>query len=139
MKDYVLGFAFNKTKTDVLLVKKERGPCVNHGKWNGIGGKVEDEIIDYAMKREFVEETGFSPEWEWRGQMFGPDWTVFIYVTTMRKARLPLCNDVGEQLIWEKISDVVDVKQRRMYAQNVPTIVQHLVTGEGDFDIWARK
>lgn len=77
MKRYVLGFAFNSDYTEVALIKKNR-PDWQKGKYNGIGGKVEEgepEIL--AMVREFKEETGIEtlPEW-WKPftkMIFGED------------------------------------------------------------------
>ncbi len=60
MKIYVLGFAFSPDDK-VLLIKKapDRGPEDVRGKWNGIGGSVEEgETTRQAMAREFQEETG---------------------------------------------------------------------------------
>ena len=51
----------------VALIRKDRGPSFNIGKWNGIGGKVETgEGIRSCMSREFQEETGLlvaADEW----------------------------------------------------------------------------
>lgn len=53
---YVCGFLFNTAETDVALIRKEK-PEWQKGKYNGIGGKVEDgETIHRAMQREFKEE-----------------------------------------------------------------------------------
>ncbi len=70
MKEYVLGFAFNKDKTQVVLILKNR-PDWQKGKFNGIGGKIEpsDENIHRAMVREFYEETGVVTETQ--------DWNAF--------------------------------------------------------------
>lgn len=57
-KHYVLGFAFNKAKTKVILIKKNR-PLWQKDKLNGIGGKIEPKEKRFqAMIREFLEETG---------------------------------------------------------------------------------
>ena len=54
---YVLGFAFNKGCTEVLLIEKKR-PNWMVGKLNGVGGHIEDgETPIDAMVREFKEET----------------------------------------------------------------------------------
>ena len=59
MKEYVLGFAFNKRKDEIVLIEKQK-PDWQKGKLNGVGGKLEneDESPLYAMVREFKEETG---------------------------------------------------------------------------------
>jgi 8-oxo-dGTP diphosphatase len=65
--NYVLGFVFNKSRTKVALIKKNR-PEWQAGKLNGIGGKIEEnEACVDAMSREFLEETGYFIERnEWR-------------------------------------------------------------------------
>lgn len=60
MKKYVVGFMFNEERDTVVLVKKER-PDWQKGRWNGVGGHIEDgEIAREAMVREFYEETGID-------------------------------------------------------------------------------
>jgi 8-oxo-dGTP diphosphatase len=58
-KWYVLGFAFDSKKENVVLIEKQK-PEWQKDKFNGIGGKVElsDSTIHDAMVREFYEETG---------------------------------------------------------------------------------
>ncbi len=55
---YVCGFAFNKSESKVVLIRKEK-PKFQKGKLNGVGGKIEhqESTLD-AMVREFREETG---------------------------------------------------------------------------------
>jgi 8-oxo-dGTP diphosphatase len=56
---YVVGFMFDKTISNVALIRKLK-PEFQKGLLNGIGGKVEDnESFDAAMIREFFEEAGF--------------------------------------------------------------------------------
>ena len=59
MKQYVLGFAFTKDKSEIILIEKQK-PDWQKGKLNGVGGKVEldDNNETEAMIREFREETG---------------------------------------------------------------------------------
>lgn len=63
MTEYVAGFMFlesAQTITQVLLIRKNR-PTWQAGRWNGIGGHVEDgESINEAMRREFREEVGID-------------------------------------------------------------------------------
>jgi 8-oxo-dGTP diphosphatase len=88
MQQYVLGFHFYKPKseddefTEVALIRKTR-PEWQAGKWNGIGGKVEEnENIYVAQSREFLEETGVNigpNSWELHGIMEGNDYQIFIF------------------------------------------------------------
>ena len=45
---------------EILLGLKKRG--FGQGKWNGFGGKVEEETIEEAMIREMQEEIGVTPK-----------------------------------------------------------------------------
>jgi 8-oxo-dGTP diphosphatase len=55
----------------VVLVKKNR-PTWQAGRFNAVGGHVEkDERTEYAMEREFFEETGVKFE----------DWKLFVVLT----------------------------------------------------------
>jgi 8-oxo-dGTP diphosphatase len=72
MSDYVCGLMFSEDKEHVALIHKLKGPEEIIGKWNGIGGKIEesdDQPCD-AMAREFLEETGVRTRWE--------EWTYFM-------------------------------------------------------------
>lgn len=61
MKRYVLGFAFDEKRSNVVLIEKNR-PEWQAGFLNGVGGKIEPEETNYhtAMSREFQEETGLK-------------------------------------------------------------------------------
>ncbi len=61
MINYVLGFMFDESRKNVVLIHKNR-PDILKGKLNGVGGKVEtfDKDIYYSMVREYEEETGVT-------------------------------------------------------------------------------
>ncbi len=68
----------------ILLVYKKRGH--GEGKWNGIGGKIEDgELPESCAAREAKEEVGIDVgKMELRGiiyfyNVYGRDWDVFVY------------------------------------------------------------
>ena len=68
---YVAGLLFNKNKTEVALIRKNR-PGWQAGKLNAIGGKLEEgESPLDAMIREFSEETG----------IYHSDWRLFTVLT----------------------------------------------------------
>lgn len=66
-KHYVVGFLLDICLDKVVLIRKLR-PDYQHGKLNGVGGKVGDKIAyetpENAMRREFLEEAGMDiPKW----------------------------------------------------------------------------
>lgn len=88
---YVGGYAFSRDRELVLLVEKGHGPPLNIGKWNGIGGKVDesDESSRHAQAREFLEETGIEThpkDWEPIARQLSPG----IYVIDWYAIDLPL-------------------------------------------------
>lgn len=81
MSDYVLGFAFSKAGSCLLLVKKNR-PAWQKDKLNGIGGKIEaGESPLQAMIREFKEETTLDVlDWHhYATLMFFDNVRVFVF------------------------------------------------------------
>jgi 8-oxo-dGTP diphosphatase len=82
MTRYVLGFVFDVESNRIVLIQKKR-PTWQAGKWNGIGGHIEDgETSRDAMIREFQEETGVEiPKDLWQDICYlrGDDWSVVVY------------------------------------------------------------
>lgn len=77
---YVAGFCFNYERTKVALVLKNK-PDWQKGKYNGIGGKIEEnESAVNAMEREFKEETG-ADVWAWNKFLVyeGEDYVVHFF------------------------------------------------------------
>ena len=88
---YVAGFCFDTECDNVALVLKNR-PKWQKGKWNAIGGKIEEnETPAKAMSREFLEETGvLIPEEDWvckvilQGNAYN-DFEVFFFSVKTQK------------------------------------------------------
>lgn len=72
MVNYVVGFAFDKNRENVLLMRKNR-PDWQKGYLNGLGGHVENnEYPLYAMNREAYEEAGIDVSWKYRAFIYKP-------------------------------------------------------------------
>lgn len=128
---YVLGFAFNSHKDSVLLVKKKFGPKVNIGRLNGVGGELKsDEKPSDAMEREFKEKTGCTAIWERIGTLVGEGWLVYIYKGKDVIGTTPNENDIGEQLYWVDVNEMLDASYET-YAPNALTIIAHALYGDG--------
>lgn len=67
-----------------LLIEKLK-PAWQAGKLNGVGGKIEPgETPEFAMSREFYEETGIansSVEWKHCVTLEGADFRVYFFVS----------------------------------------------------------
>jgi 8-oxo-dGTP diphosphatase len=102
MNHFVLGLVFNQTKDKVLLIEKRR-PAWMAGKWNGIGGHIEeDETPMQAMKRECLEEIGVARcDFEHKITFVCPGGTVYVFAAICSGNRIPYKQIEDEQLsIW---------------------------------------
>ena len=80
MIKYVAGLLFDDDCAQVVLVYKTRGPARLVGKWNAVGGKVEEgEAPLDAMRREFQEEAGVLVSWTGFLVLNGDGWTVSFF------------------------------------------------------------
>jgi 8-oxo-dGTP diphosphatase len=105
MNNYVVGFMFSRELDKVLLIQKNR-PEWQAGKWNGIGGKVEEpETTTEAMVREFKEETSiqtYEKDWTFKGVFIHSErnWAVDVFIakgnvyeaTTVTDERVEIVN-----------------------------------------------
>ena len=89
--NYVLGFAFDRAGQGarVALIRKDH-PEWQAGRWNGVGGKIEEgESSGAAMEREFREETGVTipaAAWTLVGTMHkDTEWTVQVFAVTDKR------------------------------------------------------
>jgi len=111
-----LGYVFHPTEPKVLLVHRTaRGAAdAHHGKYNGLGGKLErDEDIVAGLKRELLEEAGLTAtalhlagtiSWPGFGK-HGEDWFGFLFRITQFTGEAIATNDEGT-LHWVPIADV---------------------------------
>lgn len=109
---YVAGFMFNKTKTKVALIRKNK-PEWQKGLLNGIGGKIEEgeHMID-AMCREFKEETGLKTfYYDWKHlvnlESKRDNWIVdFFYSDTLLENLDELKTTTDEEVIIIDVSNL---------------------------------
>lgn len=140
MMRYVLGFAFTANGR-VALIQKQK-PAWQAGRWNGIGGKIEEgESPVQAMAREFREETGVDiPTSRWRlaGKMTNgsspviypeakhPDsdeWIVHVF-TTVRPEVMNVETKESETVrLWYLDAFTHPVNRSRVI-NNVPSLIE---------------
>lgn len=101
MTNYVVGFLFTQSKTECLLVKKNK-PEFMKGFWNGIGGSMnEGEYPLTAMRREAKEEANLDIIWVKFAEIFRPDNHIHCFWSESEKRLwVPFVNDVGEEHRW---------------------------------------
>lgn len=77
---YVCGFLFDTTLNLVVLIEKQT-PAWQKGRWNGVGGKIEDgETPIQAMTREFKEEAGMEiTDWKQYCTLGDPNFEVCFF------------------------------------------------------------
>ena len=115
MTRYVLGIVTTPDKLYVLLMK----PTWQEGRWNGIGGKIEDgETPHHAMDREWREETQCKPPARWdlriRLTHCSRDSVVYFFHGTLSHSEMACFKDEGRGEILE-IHRVSCLPERVMY------------------------
>lgn len=124
MKTYVLGFAFEPNRNEVLLIEKTK-PEWQAGFLNGIGGKVEDEeSYTHAMTREFKEETGISTnedEWSLVGYLtIGNSSSIAIFAINLPENKFFSFSSPTEELVGSY--SVQSISQLKTI-DNIPALV----------------
>lgn len=82
--EYSIGFMFTDDMKQVLLILKNHGPQCVVGRYNGIGGHIEESDLSPigAQIREFHEETGVFTtrgSWEKFTELRGDDFVVHCF------------------------------------------------------------
>ncbi|PJE64304.1 MAG: hypothetical protein COU90_02535 [Candidatus Ryanbacteria bacterium CG10_big_fil_rev_8_21_14_0_10_43_42] len=103
MKSYTLGFVFNTDLSKVLLMEKQH-PDWQRGKYNGIGGKIEEgEESRACIVREIEEESGLSTEeadWIYIGVLKAEEYVVDVYALVYMGARTDAVTTTDERVEW---------------------------------------
>ena len=112
-----LGYILSEDGSHVLLIHRDKNLQDNqYGKFNGLGGKLEDdEDVVQGMRREIREEAGIECQEmhlvgtiSWPGA--GPDgehWFGFIFIIP-RWTGTPRTSNQEGSLIWVDIADVLN-------------------------------
>lgn len=133
MKEYTVGFAFNKDLTQVALIRKNR-PAWQAGKLNGIGGKVESwENFTEAQVREFHEETGVLiplDQWKKFCTLTGEEFTILCYHCQVDLERLKSVTDESIEII--EVSSITN--DRVDVIGNLPTLINLALISRKDSD-----
>jgi len=103
MKHFVMGFHFNKSANNVLLIEKQK-PDWQKGHHNGIGGKIDETDVSplAAMRRECEEETTVTGiNWEHVLTFVCPGGTVFVFRAFNMTEDIPFLQAEEEHLaVW---------------------------------------
>ena len=113
-----LGYVLSPDGREVLLVHRNARPGDQHlGKYNGLGGKLEqDEAVVAGMRREIHEEAGIdctamtlrgTISWPGFGKQ-GEDWLGFVFLITGFTGRPPASNAEGT-LEWVPLDRIHDL------------------------------
>lgn len=99
-----LGYVLSADRQQVLLVRRSRDRDVHQGKYNGLGGKLEnDEDVVSCLRRELREEAGIEAtslrlrgtiSWPGFGAQ-GEDWFGFVFVIDSFTGEVPSRNQDG--------------------------------------------
>lgn len=133
---YVLGFAFDDTGENVVLIRKTK-PAWQAGKYNGVGGKIEAwESAHKAMIREFEEETSvYCADWVNFARMIGPDWECECFYVFSDSVRANVTTTTAEQVV------VVRADFLPQTISNVPWLIaaaRNHKQNNGEFTLEAR-
>lgn len=91
--EYSIGFMFTDDMKQVLLILKNHGPQCVVGRYNGIGGHIEEDDLNSigAQIREFYEETGVETtrqDWFKFTELVGEDFVVHCFYGLSSRAVL---------------------------------------------------
>lgn len=105
----IIGSGLIEKDKKYLLVKAKVGAPKDL--WNNPGGHKDEESIEYAVKREVKEETGFDVE---VGRLIGTyifgDITKYVYEAKIIGGNLECPPDEIEEAKWFSIDDVKKLK-----------------------------
>lgn len=126
-----LGYVLSPNQTKVLLIHRNARKDDQHlGKYNGLGGKMEnDEDVVECMRREIREEANLEcTDMQLRGTIswpgFGPngeDWLGFVFLVTAYEGTAPESNEEGT-LEWMPLETIMDLPMWEGDRQFLPLV-----------------
>ena len=126
-----LGYVLSPDRKNVLLVHRTAREDDQHlGKYNGLGGKMEnDEDVVECMRREIREEANLEcTDMQLRGTIswpgFGPngeDWLGFVFLITAFEGTVPASNDEGS-LEWLPVDEIMSLPMWEGDRQFLPLV-----------------
>ncbi len=126
-----LGYVLSPDRKNLLLVHRNARKDDQHlGKYNGLGGKMEnDEDVVECMRREIREEATLEcKDMQLRGTIswpgFGPngeDWLGFVFLITAFDGDAPESNDEGT-LEWIPVESIMDLPMWEGDRQFLPLV-----------------
>lgn len=128
MTRYVAGFLFSEDCSEVVLIRKNKGPSNMAGFLNAVGGKIEDDDIDenFAMFREFLEETGLSTYpavWQvFHTETFNDTDHVTFFVAKS-KHHHKVCSLTSEEVFVLPVQEVIGKVDELKVFHNVPYLI----------------
>ncbi len=113
-----LGYVLSPDRTRVLLIHRNARADDQHlGKYNGLGGKLENnEDVVSGMRREIDEEAGIRCDalslrgtisWPGFGKQ-GEDWLGFVFLVT-RYSGVPHASNVEGTLEWVPVERILEL------------------------------
>jgi 8-oxo-dGTP diphosphatase len=113
-----LGYILSQDGQRVLLVRRDRRlNDAHHGKYNGLGGKIEaNEDVVSCLRREVREESGLECEslqlrgtisWPGFGK-HGEDWFGFVFLVDRFRGE-PFRDNADGPLEWVELDRILDL------------------------------
>lgn len=125
---YVCCLVFTEDGQHVVLLKKNHGPEILLGKWNGPGGKIQgDETTNQAATREMGEETGvYVAVDKWRNffNLVGPGYSVAFLTARTKAASSAKTIEEEEVLLWP-VTNIMDKDRHASheFCANIPWLI----------------
>jgi 8-oxo-dGTP pyrophosphatase MutT (NUDIX family) len=139
MNRYVLIFTvfeqigWPRSPEQILVVEKNK-PDWQKGKYNLLGGKIEDgETPKEAAERELKEESGLDAVHTWlMGKMVGDDYEIFCYRITVHDDLLKPRDGETEKVSWQHWDTLLESPK---LIHNLKVIIPLMSMGTYDWTI----